>query len=143
MLGGLGLDLAALARSLASSPAWKDMPGATLLVRSAPLPVLGVVGHFDAAAEARLERLGPQLAGAIEHLSYVSYSQAEEDCELWRPGSSSALAARSCAGSTSPPSPVGGISCSACWPTCWGWSTLSWSRHTCPGLPCCRGRLRA
>jgi len=58
------------------------MPGATLLVRSTPLPVLGVVGHFDAAAEARLARLGPQLAGALAHLRYVSYSQAEEDCEL-------------------------------------------------------------
>ena len=58
------------------------MPGATLVVRPAPRPALGVVGHFDAAAEARLARLGPQLADALGHLRYVSYRQAEEDCEL-------------------------------------------------------------
>ena len=58
------------------------MPGATLVVRPTPRPVLGVVGHFDAAAEARLARLGPQLGDALAHLRYVSYSQAEEDCEL-------------------------------------------------------------
>jgi Coenzyme PQQ synthesis protein D (PqqD) len=58
------------------------MPEATLLVRSTSPHVLGVVGHFDSAAEARLARLGPQLADALAHLRYVSYSQAEEDCEL-------------------------------------------------------------
>jgi Coenzyme PQQ synthesis protein D (PqqD) len=79
---GLEFDLTTLARGLSTSHAWKDMPGAILLVRSTPLPVLGVVGHFDAAAEARLARLGPQLAGALAHLRYVSYAQAEEDCEL-------------------------------------------------------------
>jgi len=40
-----------------------------------------VVGRFDAAAEARLTTLGPQLANRLARLRYVSYSRAEEDCE--------------------------------------------------------------
>jgi Coenzyme PQQ synthesis protein D (PqqD) len=80
--GGLGVDLLGLARALSTNPAWREMPGATLVVRPEPRPALGVVGCFDAAAEERLARLGPQLADALAHLRYVSYSRAEEDCEL-------------------------------------------------------------
>ncbi len=79
--GGLGLDLSALARGLATSPAWGEMPGAVLVVRRTPRPVLGVIGRFDAAAEARLEVLGPQLAKGLDCLRYVDYSQAQDDCE--------------------------------------------------------------
>jgi hypothetical protein len=79
---GFEIDLLGLARALSTNPAWKETPGAILVARPAPRPVLGVVGYFDAAAEARLARLGPQLADGLAHLRYVSYSQAEEDCEL-------------------------------------------------------------
>lgn len=75
------LDLLDLARGLSTSPAWKGMPGASLVVRQAPRPTLGVVGRFNAEAEARLATLGPQLAGGLSCLHYVSYSQAEEDAE--------------------------------------------------------------
>ena len=78
---GLELDLLALAKGLATSPAWKEMPGAVLVVRLIPTPILGVIGRFDEAAEARLTTLGPQLANRLANLRYVSYSQAEEDCE--------------------------------------------------------------
>ncbi len=57
------------------------MPGAVLVVRRTPQPVLGVIGRFDTAAEARLATLGPQLASGLACLRYVSYSQAEKDCE--------------------------------------------------------------
>lgn len=78
---GLELDLPALARGLANSPAWREMPEAVLVVRRTPTPILGVVGRFDAAAEARLTTLGPQLAKRLASLRYVSYQRAEEDCE--------------------------------------------------------------
>jgi hypothetical protein len=51
------------------------------VVRFTPRPALGVVGRFDAAAEERLTAIGPQLVRALSRLRYVSYSQAEEDCE--------------------------------------------------------------
>lgn len=75
-----GANCLSLARALAASPAWKEMPGATLVVRALPRPVMGVMGRFDAASGARLAALGPQLGSGIAHLRYVSYSQAEEDC---------------------------------------------------------------
>lgn len=77
----LELDLLDLARGLSTSPAWKMTPGATLVVRHAPRPVLGVVGRFDAAAKARLATLGPQLADGLSCLRYVGYAQAEEDVQ--------------------------------------------------------------
>jgi hypothetical protein len=77
----LQLDLLDLARGLSTSPAWKATPGATLVVRQAPRPVLGVVGRFDAAAKARLATLGDQLAAGLTCLRYVSYAQAEEDVQ--------------------------------------------------------------
>lgn len=77
----LELDLPDLARGLSTSPAWKATPGASLVVRQTPHPVLGVVGRFDTAAKARLATLGPQLANGLSCLRYVSYSQAVEDVE--------------------------------------------------------------
>ena len=77
----LELDLLDLANGLSTSPAWKAMPGASLVVRRSPRSILGVMGRFDAAAEARLATLGPQLAGGLSCLHYVNYAQAEEDVE--------------------------------------------------------------
>jgi hypothetical protein len=78
---GLELDVLDLAKALSISPAWEEMPKAALVVRLRPRPALGVVGRFDAEAEERLMTLGPQLARALACVRYVSYSQAEEDCE--------------------------------------------------------------
>ena len=77
----LALGPLALARALSTSPAWKEMPEVTLIARTEPPSALGVVGRLDGAAEARLEALGLQLADGLASLRYVSYTQAEEDCE--------------------------------------------------------------
>ena len=71
----------ALARSLSVSPFWADYPTAKLIVRSAPHPVLGVGGYFDAAGKARLEALRWQLEHFLPRLRYISYEQAEAACE--------------------------------------------------------------
>lgn len=73
--------LSTLADALSSSPLWAEMPHATLVVRAEPSPLLGVVGYFDAAGEARLEGLRWQLEHVLPRLRYVGYAQAEEDCE--------------------------------------------------------------
>ena len=77
----LEVRLQALADALSASPLWAEMPRATLIVRAAPDPLLGVVGYFDSAGRARLEALRWQLEHILPHLRYVSYAQAEEDCE--------------------------------------------------------------
>ncbi len=71
----------ALAHALAASPAWASMPSAVLIAREAPRPAVAVLGRFDDAAEGRLHALRVQLGAALERLRYVSYAQAEEDCE--------------------------------------------------------------
>src|ERR671910_1255702 len=73
--------LQTLADALAVSPLWAEMPRATLVVRAAPDPLLGVVGYFDAAGRARLEALRWQLEHILPRLRYVGYAQAQEDCE--------------------------------------------------------------
>jgi hypothetical protein len=77
----LEVRLHALADALSASPLWADMPGATLVVRAAPDPLLGVVGYFDAAGRARLEALRWQLEHLLPRLLYVGYAQAQEGCE--------------------------------------------------------------
>jgi hypothetical protein len=57
------------------------MPRAALVVRPEPNPLLGVVGYFDAAGRARLEGLRWLLERILPNLRYVSYDQAEKDCE--------------------------------------------------------------
>jgi hypothetical protein len=43
--------------------------------------MLGVLGHFDAATEVKMEALRWQVDIALARLQYVSYAQAEQDCE--------------------------------------------------------------
>jgi hypothetical protein len=73
--------LRTLADALSVSPLWAEMPRATLVVRAAPDPLLGVVGYFDTAGRVRLEALRWQLEHILPRLRYVSYAQAQEDCE--------------------------------------------------------------
>jgi hypothetical protein len=73
--------LRALADALSVSPLWTEMPRATLVVRAAPDPLLGVLGYFGAAGKARLEALRWQLEHLLPRLRYVGYAQAQEDCE--------------------------------------------------------------
>lgn len=70
-----------LARAIASSPLWSEMPRATLVVRRSP-PVIAVLGRFDEAEEARLEALANQIRNVIQNMRYVNYSKLEEDCRL-------------------------------------------------------------
>lgn len=72
----------ALAHALATSPAWASFPEAVLIARQAPRPIVAVVGRFDEAAEAHLKALRVQLSASLERLRYVSYAQAERDCEV-------------------------------------------------------------
>lgn len=80
-LAGPKEALNALARAIANSPLWAEMPKATLVARLAPQPVLAVLGCFDVPGEARLAAWGRELNRACTHLRYVSYAQAELDCQ--------------------------------------------------------------
>jgi hypothetical protein len=73
--------LEALARVLACDSRWEGIPGVTLLVRLHPSPMLGVMGYFDAAQQARIESLPGLVSKTLQHLRYVDYRQAERDCE--------------------------------------------------------------
>lgn len=75
-------DVSSLARAISASPVWEEMPGAMLVVRTGPRPALGVMGSFDEAAQARLAGFPQHLAYALSRTRYVSYAQAESDCEL-------------------------------------------------------------
>lgn len=70
-----------LAEAVAASVGWGQVDSATLVVRSAPRPVLGVLGLVDEAAEDWLWAQAQGFSHACSHLRYVSYSQAEQDCE--------------------------------------------------------------
>lgn len=70
-----------LARSIASSPLWNESEDVRLIARPDPWPILGIVGRFTQAETAQLATLGKYLNGALAHIRYISYAQAEQDCE--------------------------------------------------------------
>lgn len=70
-----------LAHALAASPPWKAMRDAVMVVRPEPRPLLGILGTFDEETASRIEALRWQLSFALQRLRYVSYAQAEADCE--------------------------------------------------------------
>lgn len=76
-----GAILLALAEALAANPRWATMPNATLIVRTGSTPRLGIVGKFDATATWRVQTLNNYLADLLNRLRFVSYAQAERDCE--------------------------------------------------------------
>lgn len=75
------VSLVSIARALAVSPLWSEMPPSTLLVRREPEPALAVLGEFDEAEVARLAGLRRGLEEHLTRLRYVPYSQAEAACE--------------------------------------------------------------
>jgi hypothetical protein len=75
------MGLLTIARTLSTSPLWDESHRAVLVMRCAPRPLLGILGYFDAASEARLELLSWQLTSLLPCLHYISYAQAEADCE--------------------------------------------------------------
>lgn len=74
-------QLLALARALSVSSSWPQAGPKALVVRDSPQPVLGVMGHFDAAERARLEALRRQLADALPRWRYLTYAEVEGACE--------------------------------------------------------------
>jgi hypothetical protein len=78
---GARISVVQLAEALESSPGWKDIPGAVLVVRPGPEPALAVMGAIDGQQRTRLEGLQWLLDRILPRLRYVSYKQAEADCE--------------------------------------------------------------
>lgn len=73
--------LEALGRALAASPIWDAEDRAVIAVRSEAPAGLAVMGHLTETTTARLGSLGEQLESLLPRFRYVSYGQAEEDCE--------------------------------------------------------------
>jgi hypothetical protein len=69
-----------LAEALSVSSLWEGSL-ATLVVRSSPSPLLGVIGFFDEVVRARLEALCWRLRYGASSPRYVGYAEAEQDCE--------------------------------------------------------------
>jgi hypothetical protein len=74
--------LLALARALASSPAWADVEDGIMVVRTQPPMGIALIGWFDPAEAARAEWLPGQLATGLPRLRYVPWAQVEEDCAV-------------------------------------------------------------
>lgn len=70
----------AVASALASSPAWNDLPDATMLVRAHAPPAVVVAGRFGDAEAARLESLRAQLEQIVSRTRYRAYQDVEADC---------------------------------------------------------------
>lgn len=74
-------NLFGLAQALAASPPWPEIPGAVLVYRPEPKPVLAILGDFDDAAKVRVGALRRLLHRVEQASRYISYEQAEQDCE--------------------------------------------------------------
>lgn len=70
--------LLAVARAIVSSPAWRELGRASLVVRTDPEPIVGALGRFDERSERRLRGLAIQLTEQLPHLAYWDYATAEE-----------------------------------------------------------------
>ncbi|MBU7583781.1 MAG: PqqD family protein [Nostoc sp. TH1S01] len=76
------LALLSLADAIANSPSWDDTPEVKLIVRPSPQPVIAVMGCLNAAAELWVQHLLFTLNRSLSRLHFVSYQQAEVDCQL-------------------------------------------------------------
>ncbi len=70
-----------LSRALSTSPMLNKVRGAVVVVRPGPIPMIGVLCYSDDVTQARLEALSWYMSHALTHMRFVSYSQAEQDCE--------------------------------------------------------------
>ncbi|MDF5733210.1 MAG: PqqD family peptide modification chaperone [Rhizonema sp. PD38] len=70
-----------LSQAIACSAIWAEMPGNVLIVRPTPQPALFVLGRLDEAGKMRIATEYQDLNTNITRLRYVSYRQAEADCE--------------------------------------------------------------
>jgi hypothetical protein len=70
-----------LARAIAHADAWEEFGSVSLVLRTAPIPLLGVIGRFDAAARARLTALQWQLDNVLPRLLLLGYRDVERGAE--------------------------------------------------------------
>jgi hypothetical protein len=75
-------NFASLAYVIANNPFWQKTTATMLVVRSYPLPVLGVIGSFTHAEEVWLSQLGKGLNSLLARVHYVTYAAAEESCAI-------------------------------------------------------------
>src|SRR6056297_1542879 len=71
----------AVARAIASSPAWHELGPATIVVRTGDDPRFGIAGRFDAGARRALDGLDWQLRHALPVLTYLDYAKVERTVE--------------------------------------------------------------
>lgn len=74
------VDLVSLARALSSSRRWLELEQAFMVVRSDPVPMLGILGYFDEAEAFSVRSLAWQIRHWSRHLLYVDYRRVEDDC---------------------------------------------------------------
>lgn len=65
-----------LARGIASSPCWRDLPSCKLVLRSQPAPELALVGTFAPGHEEFLRRLRGELISSLYDLRFVRWEEA-------------------------------------------------------------------
>ena len=79
---GIGqVEARSVAEGIAASPLWRRFQTSILVVRPGAYPVVAVLGRFDVNDRWRLEMLRDHLDVARTQFRYVSYAQAEQDCE--------------------------------------------------------------
>jgi hypothetical protein len=76
-----GSRIGALAGAIAASDGWQRYGPATIVVRTAPAPIIAAVGRFDAAAEGWLVAAGHQLATTLPRLVLLDHAAAEAAAE--------------------------------------------------------------
>jgi hypothetical protein len=75
-------DLVGVAEAIVASPAWSSFPSrTTMAVRSGSPALLGILGPFDPAVEARIRALDSQLHRVQNHpLRFVGFDDAAASC---------------------------------------------------------------
>jgi hypothetical protein len=71
-----------LARAIASSPGWNELPQAALVVRPGPEPLIGILADWDQPwQQAWIEVQSHTLETALNRLRYIDYKEAERGAE--------------------------------------------------------------
>lgn len=73
--------LYAVAQAIAVHPIWQEAPQGICIVRSAPKPLLAILGTFSAKLLGKISLQAPFLTQACRRLRYVSYGEAIATCE--------------------------------------------------------------
>jgi hypothetical protein len=71
-----------LARAIASSTAWQELPSSILVISTPPRPLLAVLGRFDDRQTGCMVAQASVVSQVMQRVRYVDYQQAEQDCLL-------------------------------------------------------------